>query len=299
MIYKNVFYCFLIFWLFISSVCYGQISSGINTKTPSTTAILELNSSNKGFLIPRISVSNISNSAPVSPTAADGLLIYSTYEDISNNIKKTLYNWDVLGNNGNGHWNRHLYFKDTPKTAVIGLTGSNIAVLDGNVSSPTDPSSPGGPGTRAFVSGDSSNQLTIINSGHLPNLEVSKDAAGVRIKLGPGIYIYEISFLLSAPAAIPSSRAFTMGSSTYYNMGYYTDVIYRALPTPSDRYGRIENSVISQINNNHRVEFSMVVELTQNESYIYPSLGRRVGSTHYDLVNIVTSGTYIKLTKLK
>ncbi|RYF13822.1 MAG: hypothetical protein EOO42_18370 [Flavobacteriales bacterium] len=253
---------------------------------------MELNSANKGLLLPRMSVNNLLSPTPITPVPtpgpADGLLIYNTNESATAGTKRTLFHWDATANLPGGRWNQHLFFKETPKTAVIGLTGPNIGVLDNAVA-----------GNRAFVNGTGANQLTVINSGHLPNLEVSKDVAGVRVKLGPGTYIYEISFLLSAPPASPSSNAYTMGSSTYYNMGYYTDVVYRALPTPSDRYGRIENSVISQINSEHRIEFSMSVELTANESYIYPTLGRRVGSTHNDLVNIITSGTFIKITKLK
>lgn len=284
MMFKNVFYYFLIIsWLFPCCIVCAQVSTGVNTQEPSASSVMELNSSNRGFLIPRISVPNILNSAPVTPVPADGLLIYNTNENVSNNIRRTLYSWDVEGNNGNGRWNKQLYFKETPKTAVIGLTGPNIGVLD-NADA----------GGFAYVNGTSTNQLTIISSGHLPNLEVGKDSDGVRVKLGPGTYIYEVSFLLSAPPASPSSRAFTMGSSSYYNMGYFTDVIYEY------SYGeRIENSVISQINSNHRVEFSIVIELTDNENYIYPSLGRRVGSTHNDLVNIIPEGTYIKITKLK
>lgn len=290
MMYKNVFYYFLIIsWLFPCCIIRAQVSTGVNTQEPSASSVMELNSSNRGFLIPRISVPNILNSAPVTPVPADGLLIYNTNENVSNNIRRTLYSWDVEGNNGNGRWNKQLYFKETPKTAVIGLTGSNIGVLDDAYA-----------GIRAFVKGNSANQLTIISSGHLPNLEVSKDTYGVRVKIGAGTYIYEVSFLLSAPPASPSDRAFTMGTTPYYNMGYFTDVVHT--PTGSyaaGRHGRIENSVISQINNNHRVEFSMVLELTDNENYIYPTLGRRVGSTHNDLVNIIPEGTYIKITKLK
>lgn len=287
MMYKNVFYYFLIIsWLFPCCIIRAQVSTGVNTQEPSASSVMELNSSNRGFLIPRISVPNILNSAPVTPMLADGLLIYNTNENVSNNIRRTLYSWDVEGNNGNGRWNKQLYFKETPKTAVIGLTGPNIGVLD-NADA----------GVRAYVNGTSTNQLTIISSGHLPNLEVGKNSYGVRVKLGPGTYIYEVSFLLSAPPASPSSRASTMGTSSYYNMGYFTDVVYAN--GVGQRYGRIENSVISQINSNHRVEFSMVIELTDNENYIYPTLGRRVGSTHNDVVNIIPEGTYIKITKLK
>lgn len=284
MMCKNVFYYFLIIsWLFPCCIVCAQVSTGVNTQEPSASSVMELNSSNRGFLIPRISVPNILNSAPVTPVPADGLLIYNTNENVSNNIRRTLYSWDVEGNNGNGQWNKHLYFKETPKTAVIGLTGSNIGVLnDANA------------GVAEYVDGTSTNQLTIISSGHLPNLEVGKDFYGVRVKLGPGTYIYEVSFLLSAPPASPSNRAFTMGTSSYYNMGYFTDVIY-----DSGYGGRIENSVISQINSNHRVEFSIIIEFADNENYIYPTLGRRVGSTHNDLVNIIPEGTYIKITKLK
>lgn len=287
MINSKFFYSFLVMYcLLFCSFVYGQVSTGVNTQEPYASSIMEINSTNKGILLPRIAVPNMLLSAPITPVPADGLLIYNTTENASNNRKRTIYYWDAQGNGGNGKWNQQLYFKETPKTAVIGFTGPNIGVLDNTVA-----------GGRAYVNGTSTNQLEIINSGHFPNLEVSKNSYGVRVKVGPGTYIYEISFLLSAPPAIPSSNAYNGLTGSYHNMGYFTDVVYAN--GVGQRHGRIENSVISQTNSNHRVEFSMIVELTDNENYIYPTLGRRVGSTHYDLVNIITEGTYIKITKLR
>lgn len=69
---KNIF----IFLLFLSSqLLFGQISIGTNA--PNASAILELNSSSKGFLPPRIALNSISDVSTInSPTT--GLVIYNT-----------------------------------------------------------------------------------------------------------------------------------------------------------------------------------------------------------------------------
>lgn len=288
MIYSKLSNWYLVITCLLSyNLTSAQVSTGLNTKAPATSSVMELVSTNRGILLPRLLVPNLLNWAPVTPQPADGLLIYNTSENASSGIKNTLFHWDATANLLNGQRNQHIYFKETPKTAVIGLNGANISVLD-NADS----------GIRAYILGNATNTLTISSSGHLPNLSVSKDTYGARINLAQGTYIYEISFLLSAPAP-DSGRGDEIGSS-YYNMGYFTDVVHSpSLAAAAGRHGRIENAVISKATDQHRMEFSIVLQLTGTQNYIYPTLGRRVGSSHRDLVNIIPSGTFIKITKLK
>src|SRR5690554_5893184 len=56
------------------SIAHGQDNVGIGTTTPDASAILELKSSNKGMLVPRLTTAEIN--AIASP--AEGLLIYNT-----------------------------------------------------------------------------------------------------------------------------------------------------------------------------------------------------------------------------
>ena len=80
---------FLTLALLLSMVSFSQV--GIGTKTPNASSILDLTSSNKGLLLPRVA-----NTAAVTGTPANGLMVY----DLSSNCVKVYQNgaWsDCLG----------------------------------------------------------------------------------------------------------------------------------------------------------------------------------------------------------
>ena len=62
-----------IFALFTFNI-YGQV--GIGTTAPNTNASLEINSSNRGLLIPRLSLTNTFSPLPLSADVA-GMLVYN------------------------------------------------------------------------------------------------------------------------------------------------------------------------------------------------------------------------------
>ncbi len=64
------------FLLLTSSLTFSQV--GINTTTPSDGAILDVESSDKGFLVPRVDIANLSNIAPITGGSTEGLLVYNT-----------------------------------------------------------------------------------------------------------------------------------------------------------------------------------------------------------------------------
>jgi hypothetical protein len=82
-------YLFIFFILLSSRSLYGQV--GIGTVTPENSSILDISSSSKGLLIPRLST--LQRDAIVSP--AEGLLIYNTsLSNIEMNIGNiTVPNW--------------------------------------------------------------------------------------------------------------------------------------------------------------------------------------------------------------
>ena len=55
----------------------GGGNVGINTTTPADCAILDVTSTDKGILIPRVILTNVTTYAPVTGTAVDGLMVYS------------------------------------------------------------------------------------------------------------------------------------------------------------------------------------------------------------------------------
>ena len=79
--------------LFISYKSYSQI--GIGTSTPNASAKLDITSSNKGFLPPRISLSATNVATPVA-SPATGLLVYNTATSGSapENVVPGYYYWN-------------------------------------------------------------------------------------------------------------------------------------------------------------------------------------------------------------
>ncbi|WP_223599067.1 hypothetical protein [Chryseobacterium sp. GVT01B] len=69
-------------------MCYGfslnaQTGSvGINTNNPDPSAVLDINSANKGLLIPRVSLQSLTDGTTV-PSPANGLFVYNTNSNLS------------------------------------------------------------------------------------------------------------------------------------------------------------------------------------------------------------------------
>lgn len=70
------FILILSFLLFNHSLSFSQV--GINTTSPSAGAILDVDSSDKGLLVPRVDITNLNNIAPVTGGSTEGLLVYNT-----------------------------------------------------------------------------------------------------------------------------------------------------------------------------------------------------------------------------
>lgn len=102
---------FLAMMMFINNTMYAQY--GYGTKTPSKAAVLELHSTNKGFLIPRVKLENIHSFLQESFIANDSSLSNSL---LVYNIKTTqelspgFYYWTTDGTNG--RWNRLITEED-------------------------------------------------------------------------------------------------------------------------------------------------------------------------------------------
>jgi hypothetical protein len=72
--------------------CKGQ-SFGIGTDNPDASSILDVSSSNRGILIPRISIADANDAAPVSAPAIS-LLVYNTNVSIANGKGTGYYYWE-------------------------------------------------------------------------------------------------------------------------------------------------------------------------------------------------------------
>ncbi|GEQ85528.1 hypothetical protein ULMS_10360 [Patiriisocius marinistellae] len=55
---------------------YSQV--GINTTSPAVGALLDISASNKGFLLPKVSLTSTADTTTITPSATVGLLVYNT-----------------------------------------------------------------------------------------------------------------------------------------------------------------------------------------------------------------------------
>jgi len=83
--------CLLVF-LLLSYISMAQV--GIGTVTPNTSSILEITSTNSGLLIPRVSLVNINNQAPITSTPTESLLVYNTNSTVTGGEGLGFYYWD-------------------------------------------------------------------------------------------------------------------------------------------------------------------------------------------------------------
>ncbi|MEZ4778906.1 MAG: hypothetical protein R2786_05925 [Flavobacteriaceae bacterium] len=66
----------LLLCVFFQSVLIAQV--GINTITPQAGSMLDVTSSDKGILIPRVNITNLTNIAPITGGGTESLLVYNT-----------------------------------------------------------------------------------------------------------------------------------------------------------------------------------------------------------------------------
>lgn len=104
----------LIFFAFVSSISYAQV--GIGTTTPDPSAQLEIQSTNKGLLIPRVT------STTEVPNPVEGLTVYQTSGTVGFYFRK------------NGEWVRLATTEDVPVSSPSGAiipfaSGSPITII--------------------------------------------------------------------------------------------------------------------------------------------------------------------------
>ena len=66
----------LIIFTFLLFEVSGQSNVGIGTSSPNATAMLDITSTNKGMLVPRVSIASDTN--PISGTKPNGLMVWNT-----------------------------------------------------------------------------------------------------------------------------------------------------------------------------------------------------------------------------
>src|SRR5690606_10744688 len=138
------------YWLsaFLFVFGSGQIfaQQGFGTKEPSKASVVDMQSENRGLLIPRVALTNLTTFLPntgensadaTSASKTNSLLVYNTATAgvVPNNVTPGYYYWT----SANQQWNRLVISQDiSATTATNGLTKtSNNIKLGGSLENPT------------------------------------------------------------------------------------------------------------------------------------------------------------------
>lgn len=122
----------LLILLFLSIESYSQV--GINTVTPDDSSILDISSSNKGLLIPRVRLMGTTNRFPIT-NPAESLLVYNltTTADVTpgfyywtGSAWKSLLPSTTIGGGGSNSWN--LNGNNVGNNDFLGTTGGYQAL---------------------------------------------------------------------------------------------------------------------------------------------------------------------------
>ncbi|MBC7872676.1 MAG: hypothetical protein H7Y01_01700 [Ferruginibacter sp.] len=136
--------------VFMFSAVYtqAQVKIGDNPSTINSNSLLEMESTNKGFLPPRVALNSISSVSPLTATVPSGMLVYSTGGTLPNGY----YYWDgvqwnLVGTGG---------LKAVVKTANATLTKIETLVLASNDITLTLP---------VVTAADNGMSITVKNNG--------------------------------------------------------------------------------------------------------------------------------------
>ncbi|MHC5361630.1 autotransporter outer membrane beta-barrel domain-containing protein [Myroides sp. LJL110] len=81
-----------------------QIGMGIGTHSPDPTAILDIKSTDKGVLFPRVGLKSISDTETISGTKPEGLTVFNT--NSTGDLKKGFYYWGKGADGTTDQWNQ-------------------------------------------------------------------------------------------------------------------------------------------------------------------------------------------------
>lgn len=142
---------------------------GIGTSTPASASYLDITSSNKGILIPRISLNSTLDFNPISGTPIESLLIYNTSTQAgTNGVSPGFYYWVAANGSVAAHWERIV--NQEQLDAALG----NITDLQGDMQKLIDLLKVAYPANNLVtpaVTGDASGGGMVFTPGNPPTIE--------------------------------------------------------------------------------------------------------------------------------
>jgi hypothetical protein len=150
----------------------GSAQTGIGTTTPNTSAKLEIASTDKGLLIPRMTKAQ--REAITLPTAANGLMVYQT-DDLTGFYVNTSTTTTATWTRVNSNWSR---------------SGNDISYTTGNVS--TTGNLTGGNVSASTISGFGANVLNIsenypLTAAYNGKIIQSTSASAITVTIPTGL----------------------------------------------------------------------------------------------------------------
>ncbi|KMQ58577.1 hypothetical protein ACM46_21255 [Chryseobacterium angstadtii] len=272
----------------------GGVVTGItinNGGTGYTSApTVTVSGGNKGLLFPNLNIANLSSTTSPVASPANGLI---GYNGGSNTNNKTLH----FFNGTTSQWQSTIDAEDTPKVAYLDFTGS-LSLLD-NVSA--------GGSSLLIVNPPAISGVSNINGF---KIMLNTLSGGYSLILPQGNYLVEVNLNLNSPPESPAGQGGTapLTGSSYYLMGYFIDFYNDGYNNSTNTFTPVINSrkevpIVSMLNTNHLATWSYYYSVPANADAsiiggLRMMLGRMQNSTFYDLVNVMPTGSYIKISKL-
>lgn len=243
---------------------------------------------NKGLLFPNLNIADINSTSSPVASPANGLI---GYNGGTNSNNKALHFFNSTMN----QWQSAIDAENTPKVAYLDFQLPVLSLLDNTVAGGSEPLIK----NRPAISGVSN----IIGFDVKAN-----QASSYSLILPPGSYLVEVNLNLNSPPESPSGQGGTapLSGSSYYLMGYFIDFYNDIYNHTNGQFtaggsSRKEIPIVSKISTNHLATWSYYYTVgasTTNDGALRLNLGRMQNSTFYDTVNVIPTGSYIKISKL-
>lgn len=262
-------------------------NGGTGYTSPPTVTI---SGGNKGLLFPNLNIANLSSTTSPVASPANGLI---GFNGGTNSNNKALHFFSGTSN----QWQSTIDAEETPKVAYLDFTGS-LSLLDNAVA---------GASALLVVNPPAISGVSNINGFKVVLNTVS---GGYSLVLPQGNYLVEVNLNLNSPQESPAGQGGTapLTGSTYYLMGYFIDFFSETFNNSTNTFtaganSRKEVPIVSKVNTNHLATWSYYYSVPNNANAniiggLRLSLGRMQNSTFYDLVNVIPTGSYIKISKL-
>ncbi|WP_288443811.1 hypothetical protein [uncultured Chryseobacterium sp.] len=254
-----------------------------------TAPTVTVSGGNKGVLFPNLNIANLTSTTSPVVSPANGLI---GFNGGTNSNNKGLH----FFNSSTNSWQSTIDAQNTPKVAYLDFTGS-LSALDNAIA---------GASTQLIVNNPAVSGVSNINGFKvLPNT-----SGGYSLILPQGKYLVEVNLNLNSPQESPSGQGGTapLSGSTYYLMGYFIDFINDTYNNTTNTFTgggatRKEVPIVSKVNTNHLATWSYYYTVPANVNAniiggLRLNLGRMQNSTFYDLVNVIPTGSYIKISQL-